>query len=72
MYHTYAFQTLERTLLNNSVPIELRIAAAEGLGNMGGRFARVALIDAVKSEIVPVEVRVAAARALGKAAEARD
>ncbi|WP_322105415.1 hypothetical protein [Paraburkholderia sp. J41] len=72
MYNTYAFQTLERTLQGVSIPIELRIAAAEGLGTMGGRFARVALIDAVKSDVIPIEVRVAAAKALGLAAKSKD
>lgn len=72
MYYTYAFLTLEKTLQNVSVPVELRVAAAEGLGVMGGRFARLALIDAVRSDAIPVEVRVAAAKALGHAAESPD
>ncbi|KTC18431.1 hypothetical protein AO391_03150 [Pseudomonas marginalis ICMP 9505] len=50
------------------VPLELRVAAAEGLGYAGGDDARKALLKMMNASLgVPKEVRLAAAKALGQA-----
>ncbi|PVX71069.1 hypothetical protein C7402_13133 [Paraburkholderia unamae] len=66
MHHAYTFRTLEKTLNNTRMPVELRVAAVEGLSSMGGRFARAALTGVINEDAAPLEVRIAAAKALGR------
>ncbi len=55
-------------MMNSTASIEVRAAAAEGLGYAGGSDARAQLIRMMNST-ASIEVRSAAARALGRAAQ---
>jgi len=57
------------SLLNStSTPLDLRVAAADGLGTIGGEKARGALLTIVKASNHPLALRSAAARAIAHAA----
>ncbi|WP_180964236.1 MULTISPECIES: HEAT repeat domain-containing protein [Ralstonia] len=62
---TEVFQALVDTL-NGRESVELRIAAAEGLGILGGPDARAHLLQVLNGK-ESVSLRAAAARALGHA-----
>lgn len=66
---TKAVSMLIKTLKGGkSIPMQLKIAAAQGLGFAGGAEARIALMDALTDRSsVDIEVQVAAAIALGHA-----
>lgn len=63
-----AVDTLVSILTSSSQKLEMKIAAAEGLGFAGGHEARDALRKIVKSSNQKPELRVVAAKALGRAA----
>ena len=65
-----AIQQLIKTMnAISGVQLELKVAAAEGLGHAGGEDARAALIKIVTAiSGTPLELKAAAARALGRAA----
>lgn len=65
-----AIEQLIRTMnATTGVNVEVKAAAAEGLGYVGGAKARAALIKVITAVTgVNVEVKAAAAKALGRAA----
>ncbi|CAG9260923.1 conserved hypothetical protein [Paraburkholderia unamae] len=63
-----AIFTLTRTINDTSMDVDIRAAAAEGLGFAGGREARRILIEVLGDYRAGAAIRVAAARALGHAA----
>lgn len=66
-----AVSQLIKTMTGNStVHLEMKVAAAEGLGYAGGADAREALIKIVTANsTVHLDIKVAAAKALGHAAK---
>ena len=65
-----AIQELINMMNDSMKPNEVRAAAAEGLGYVGGSDVRSALAKMMKDSLKPNEVRAAAAKALGRAAAA--
>jgi HEAT repeat protein len=63
-----AVDTLVSIMTGSNYKLEMRIAAAEGLGFAGGHEARDALKKVVKSSNQKPELRIVAAKALGRAA----
>lgn len=55
------------SVMNSVAPIELRAAAAEGLGETGNPAAIPSLVSVMNS-VAPVALRAAAAKAAGRAA----
>ncbi|WP_342622675.1 hypothetical protein [Pseudomonas alkylphenolica] len=62
-----AILQLIKTMSATGVAVEVKAAAAEGLGYAGGVAARDALIKVINSTGISVEVKAAAAKALGRA-----
>jgi len=64
-----AIEQLIKTMnATTGVNVEVKAAAAEGLGYVGGPIARAALINVITATVgVNVEVKAAAAKALGRA-----
>ncbi|MNC64659.1 hypothetical protein D3C75_1148830 [compost metagenome] len=63
-----AILQLIKTMNASGVSVEVKAAAAEGLGYAGGAGAREALIKVINSSGISIEVKAAAAKALGRAA----
>jgi len=63
-----AIQELIKTLKGSGISVEVKAAAAEGLGYAGGVEARNALIEIMNGSGISADVKAAAARALGRAA----
>lgn len=62
-----AIQQLIKTMTGSGISIEVKAAAAEGLGYAGGVEARDALIKVINGSGIHVDVKAAAAKALGRA-----
>jgi HEAT repeat protein len=63
-------QLIQTMTGNSTVHLDIKVAAAEGLGYAGGKDARQALIDIVTANsTVHLDIKVAAAKALGHASK---
>ncbi|MDD0814261.1 hypothetical protein PSQ39_06425 [Curvibacter sp. HBC28] len=62
-----AFKELLSLLDSPTTPLDLRVAAADGLGTIGGEVAREALLKILQSKTQALALRSAAARAIAHA-----